>query len=505
MAVKKRAQWKNIKAESALLLVAILVAGSGFGHRLFGAAAGTTTDRPNILFCISDDQSWPHVGAAGDTVVKTPAFDRVARSGVLFTHAFVDAPSCTPSRSAILTGQHMWRLEEAGNLHSTLRAKFQVYPDILEKAGYSVGYSGKGWAPGRVEPGGRSRNPAGLRFRNFQAFLAQKPGTSPFCYWLGSRYPHRPYPPGSGLRAGKKPGQVQVPHHLPDEPIVRGDLLDYYVAIEKFDETVRQALESLQEAGLLENTLVVITSDNGMPFPRSKATLYDSGVRVPLAISWPGHIAGGRRVDELTMLTDLAPTFLEAAGLEPPTDMTGRSLLPILLSDSSTPPDPREAIFFGMERHSGARAGGKGYPSRAIRTRSFLYIRNYEPDRWPGGDPDPRASVRAIPYGEVDPSPTKTLVRELQQQEPFRRYFELAFAKRPAEELYKVAEDPAQLSNLAGNPDYAEVKQRLSRQLLDYLATTGDPRALGKSAPWDYYPHYGNISNPAWTVSEPRR
>ena len=306
------------------------------------------------------------------------------------------------------------------------------------------------------------------------------------------------------MRAGKRTEPVQVPHHLPDEPIVRGDLLDYYVAIEEFDRMVLQALDSLQEAELLENTLIVITSDNGMPFPRSKASLYDSGVRVPLAVSWPGHIEGGRRFDELTMLTDLAPTFLEAAGLEPPADMTGRSLLPILLSDSSAPPDPRKAVFFGMERHSGARVGGKGYPSRAIRTAAYLYIRNYEPDRWPGGDPDPRGSVRAIPYGEVDPSPTKTLLRELQQQQPFRRYFELAFAKRPAEELYELTGDPGQLSNLAGNPDYAEIKQRLSRRLMNYLTATSDPRARGKPALWDHYPHYGSISNPAWAVTELR-
>ena len=488
----------------ALLLASILLGGSGSSQRLVAAAARASTDRPNILFCISDDQSWPHVGAAGDAVVKTPAFDRIARSGVLLTHAFVDAPSCTPSRSAILTGQHMWRLEEAGNLHSTLRAKFQVYPEILEKAGYVVGHSGKGWAPGRAEPGGRARNPAGPRFRDFQTFLSQIPGESPFCYWLGSHYPHRPYPPGSGLRAGKSTEQVQVPPHLPDEPIVRGDLLDYYVAIEKFDHTVLQALESLQKVGLLENTLIVITSDNGMPFPRGKATLYDSGVRVPLAVSWPGHIEEGRRIDALTMLTDLAPTFLEAAGLEPPTDMTGRSLLPLLLSKSPSPPDPREAVFFGMERHSGARFGGKGYPSRAIRTRSYLYSKNFQPDRWPGGDPDPRGSVRAIPYGEVDPSPSKTLLRELQHQQPFRRYFDLAFAKRPAQELYDLTGDPAQLSNLAGKPDYAKIKQRLSRQLMDYLTATADPRALGKPALWDYYPHYGNISNPAWKVAHRR-
>ncbi len=223
------------------------------------AVVAPANERPNILFCISDDESWPHVGVGGDPVVQTPAFDRIARSGVLFTHAFVDAPSCTPSRSSILTGQHMWRLEEAGNLHSTLRAKFEVYPEILERAGYVVGHSGKGWAPGRAEPGGRHGNPAGPRFRDFQTFLDQLPDESAFCYWLGSHYPHRPYPPGSGLNSGKSPERARVPLHLPDRPIVRGDMLDYYVAIEKFDQMVMRAIDALERAGLLENTLVVVT------------------------------------------------------------------------------------------------------------------------------------------------------------------------------------------------------------------------------------------------------
>lgn len=163
----KSTRSRQITVGRAFLVAWILLVVSVPGTRRSSGAAGrVSSDRPNILFCISDDQSWPHVGAAQDTVVKTPAFDRVAGSGVLLTHAFVDAPSCTPSRSAILTGQHMWRLAAAGNLHSTLRAKFQVYPEILEKAGYVVGYSGKGWSPGRVEPGGRARNPAGPRFRD---------------------------------------------------------------------------------------------------------------------------------------------------------------------------------------------------------------------------------------------------------------------------------------------------------------------------------------------------
>jgi N-sulfoglucosamine sulfohydrolase len=120
--------------------------------------------RPNILFCISDHQSYAHTGANGDPVVKTPAFDRVAREGIRFTNAFCDAPTCGPSRSAILTGQHIWRLEEAGNIHSTLPKKFITYTEVLEKAGYTIGFTGKGWSPGRLAAGGRDSNPAGQEF-----------------------------------------------------------------------------------------------------------------------------------------------------------------------------------------------------------------------------------------------------------------------------------------------------------------------------------------------------
>ena len=131
---------------------------------MIGSGTLCAETRPNILFCISDDQSYAHTGANGDPVVKTPAFDRVAGEGLRFTHAFCDAPTCGPSRSAILTGQHIWRLEEAGNIHSTLPPKFATYTELLAQAGYSVGYTGKGWSPGRLEPGGRTANPAGEPF-----------------------------------------------------------------------------------------------------------------------------------------------------------------------------------------------------------------------------------------------------------------------------------------------------------------------------------------------------
>ena len=310
---------------------------------------------PNILFCISDDQSYAHTGANGDPVIQTPAFDRVAREGIRFTHAFCDAPTCGPSRSAILTGQPIWRLEEAGNIHSTLPKKFLTYAELLKNAGYATGFTGKGWSPGRLAAGGRDANPAGEEFKkktlkpsfrhmsnkdyasNFEDFLSQVEKDQPFCFWLGTHEPHRGFEAGAGERSGKDPSKVIVPKIFPDHPVVRSDILDYYVEIEHFDQMVARALKSLEKAGQLDNTIVIVTSDHGMPFPRAKASLHDDGSRVPLAIRWPKGIKdSGRTVDACVNLSSLAPTFLESAGLQVPDMMTAGSLMNVF-SNSGTP------------------------------------------------------------------------------------------------------------------------------------------------------------------------
>jgi len=472
--------------------------------------------RPNILFCISDDQSYAHTGANGEPQIKTPAFDRIAREGIRFTRAFCDAPTCGPSRSAILTGQSIWRLEEAGNIHSTLPAKFATYTQLLQDAGYAIGFTGKGWSPGRLEPGGRTTNPAGQEFNglkakppfrgmsnkdyagNFDAFMKQVSRGQPFCFWLGTHEPHRGFDLGVGKRTGKDPAKVIVPPIFPDHPIVRNDLLDYFVEIEHFDKMVAHAIAFLEKSGQLENTIVVVTSDHGMPFPRAKASLYDAGTHVPLAIRWPrGMAAPGRVYDGLVNLSDLAPTFLAAAGLKAPSMMTARGLQDVLDNKAMS---NRHSAYVAMERHDGCRQGGKGYPCRAVRTAEYLYIKNYEAGRWPAGNPDRRLCARDIPFGEVDSSPTKQLLMDQQGQDGFQKYYAAAFAKRPVEELYRLKDDPGQLSNLAEDPAYAKVRKQLSQQLQDRLVETRDPRALGLPAPWDYYPYYGTRRNKDWQV-----
>jgi uncharacterized sulfatase len=420
----------------------------------------------------------------GDPVVTTPTFDRIAREGALFTHAFCASPSCTPSRGAILTGQVPFRLKENANLWSTLRKEFAVYPDLLERAGYVVGHCRKGWGPGNQKAGGRTRNPTGPGFRSFDRFLECLPGGKPFCFWFGSSDPHRPYKKGSGLASGKKLDDVKVPAFLPDVPEVRNDILDYCVEIERFDREVGEALKLLDKARKLDNTLVIVTSDNGMPFPRAKTNLYDYGTRMPLAMRWPGRIEGGRTIDDFVSFTDVAPTFLEVAGLTPPPDMTGRSLLELLASKASGRIDPkRDKVFTGRERHVWCREGGVSYPSRAVRTERFLYVRNIEPDRWPAGPPPG--------YGDIDGSPTKTYMMVHRAEKRVHNQFQLAFGKRPAEELYDLRKDLDQIQNVAALGEYADAKRTLSTELDRWMAEMNDPHALGMGGVFDRYPYFG--------------
>jgi uncharacterized sulfatase len=458
------------------------------------SAQAADAARPNILFCIADDWSWPHASIGGDKVVKTPTFDRVAREGVLFRNAFVTSPSCTPSRGSIVTGQWHWRLEDGANLWSTLPAKFEVYPDLLEKAGYHVGCTRKGWGPGQHEPGGRTRNPAGPQFKNFEVFLKARPQGAPFCFWFGSSDPHRPYERDSGVQSGMKPEDVEVPPYLPDSEIVRKDLCDYYFEVQRFDREVGELLRLLEERGELDRTLVVITGDNGLPFPRAKSNLYDSGTNVPLAVRWPARVTGGRAVEDFVSLQDLAPTFLEAAGLTASAAMTGRNLLGLLASGKSGRVDPaRDHVLTGKERHAWVRKDGLGYPCRAIRTTDFLYIRNFKPDRWPAGDPvdggAPFYPNRS--YGDIDDGPTKTYLIEHRHEPGVKPLFEQTCEKRPAEELYDLRKDPHQLQNVAADPAYADAKKKLETSLLAELKATGDPRVLGGGDAFDNYPYYG--------------
>ena len=508
---------------------------------LTATTAGFTHARPNILFCISDDQSWEHTSAYGYPAISTPAFDRVAAEGVLFNNAFSPSPGCSPTRAAMLTGRHIWQIENAGTHASSFPKKFVSYPDLLEQAGYFIGYTGKPWAPGNWEASGRTRNPAGPVFSslktsppykginntdyaaNFQAFIEQRPAGKPFCFWYGASEPHRGFEQGSGLKAGKRLEDVVVPAFLPDTPEIRSDILDYLVEIEWFDKHLGAMLDHLEAIGELDNTLVIVTSDNGMAFPRAKANLYEYGFHMPLAIRWGNEARGGRVVDDLVCFVDLTATILEAAGVQHPGGaypLAGRSIMNILKSSRQGIVDPsREFILAGRERHSSSRFHSLAYPQRAIRTHDFLYIRNFKPERWPAGAPqkyDPAPSrpkftgVESVSYApakvltdatlgpehggyhDIDACPSLTFLIENRDDPAIRPFFELSVARRPAEELYDIRKDPGCIHNLAAHQDYQAIRETLWELLSSELEATADPRMSGSDV-FESYQRYSGI------------
>ena len=391
-------------------------------------------ERPNIVFAFADDwgrhaSAYAELDGPGseNDVLKTPNFDALAKSGVLFRNAFVNAPSCTPCRSSILSGQHFWRTNTGAILQGAVwDDSIPAWPLLLEKSGYHIGFTWKVWSPGtpRDAPYGGSTNAfakQGSTFNrfsqtatkliksgktteeakqellnqvrgNFHDMLAAREEGQPFAYWFGPTNVHRKWTKGSGKDLwGIDPDELKgkLPPFLPDVAEVRQDFSDYLGEALGFDAALGVLVEELKKSGQFENTIIVVSGDHGPAgFPHGKCNLYDFGTRVALSISGPG-VVGGRVVEDFVTLPDVAPTFLQAGKTEVPDVMTGKSIWPTLTGEKDGLVDPsRTQVFIGRERHvAAARAGGLPYPQRAIRTKDHLFIINFKPQRYPLGDP----------------------------------------------------------------------------------------------------------------------
>lgn len=443
--------------------------------------------RPNILFAIADDAS--HFGIYGHSFVHTPNIDALAKKGVIFENAFTSNPKCAPSRASILTGRYPWQNREACNHFCVFPAGLTLMPDVLEDNGYFIGYTGKGWAPGDFKRNGLKRNPAGNCFNeykleppegsgirkfdyteNFRDFLDSNKDGKPFYFWYGCREPHRPYIYKEGERAGKRMDEITaLPSYWPDTEEVRNDVLDYASEIEWYDMHLGNMINILRERGLLEDTLIVVTSDNGCPFPRVKGQMYEQDFHLPFISCWGDGSHGGRRVSDIINFVDIMPTFLEVAGVEIPDSVSGNSFYDILVSDKSGLIDSsRNITYFGREKHDIGRRDDLGYPVRCVRTEKYLYSYNFAPDRWPAGNPE-------TGYTNVDSSPTKDTIIKL-HEEGDDSYYLLSFGFRPQEELFDITQDEECLNNLAYLPEYDTVRRELHDKLFNFLEKTEDPR-----------------------------
>ena len=495
---------------------------------------GAANERWNILFIFADD--WGryascYQGLDGrptlNDVVKTPHVDAVAREGTLFRNCYVNAPSCTPCRSSLLSGRYFFQCALGSILNGAVwDPNIPSFPLLLLDSGYQIGKSYKVWSPGRPADapiGGQkyAYEKAGLMPQhfsnnampmvgkgatvqevhekvkaqvrgNFDAFLADRKPGRPWLYFFGPTTTHRTWIKGSGkVLWGIEPDSLKgkMPKFLPDVPEVREDVADYLGECQAVDEYVGVLMDRLKEIGELDHTIVVISGDHGMPgVPSGKCNLYDHGVSVALVVRMPGGKAG-RVVDDLVRLPDLAPTFMEIGGVKPPENLYGRSLLPLLQSDQSGQIDPsRTWAVTGRERHvAKAREGNLPYPMRALHTKDFVYIRNFKPDRWPMGSPgqvtetsepsqDDLEHNTFVAFADMDGSPTKAWLVQHRHDSEWRWLYELAFGKRPMEELYDLRTDPDMINNIADESKYAETKQQMSTQLMKILQEAKDPR-----------------------------
>ncbi len=474
------------------------------------AAAPDTAEerRPNILICVADDATWLHFGAYGCEWVSTPAFDSVAARGILFENCYTPNAKSAPSRAVLLTGRYSWQLGEAGNHIGRFPADVGVFTEVLEAAGYEIAFTGKGWAPG--DPGtrdGKPRRLTGKPFQrhkleppasgiaktdyaaNFDEFLAQRDRSKPWVFWYGSREPHRRYEYGSGAaKGGRDPQDVgRVPGFWPDCDTVRNDLLDYGFEIEHFDRHLGRMLARLEETGELDNTIVVVTADNGMPFPRAKGTQYEYAHHLPLAVMWPrGLLHPGRRIAEYVSFVDIAPTLLEAAGENPAacgmTPPEGASLLPLMQGRRDPAAAARSRVLLGRERHDYGRPGDRGYPIRGLLRDGWLYLVNLAPELLPGGNPE-------TGYLDIDGSPTKSRILQLHRQGLDSRYYALSMAPRAAEELYRIAEDRECLHDRIADPACRERAAAMREELFEALRRQHDPRMTGHGDSFDAYPY----------------
>jgi N-sulfoglucosamine sulfohydrolase len=412
------------------------------------ALPSRAAERKNVLLLIADDLGM-QVGCYGDTVAKTPNIDALAKTGTRFTNGFASVSSCSPSRAAILTGMPTHQNGQYGLAHATHNQyafrNVKGLPALLGPAGYRSGVIAKLHVqpkevfPFDVEIPGNGRNPVQIAEQT-KKFVADC-GEKPFFLLVGFTDPHRAakgfandmkFPPEVPV-VKFDPKTVPVPYHLPDNAETRAELAEYYQSVARLDHGVGLVLKVLEDAKQLDNTLVIFLSDNGIPFPGAKTTLYDAGIHLPLVIRAPGQKAGVVS-PAMVSWTDVAPTVLDWCSVKPTPAgkkdpvMPGRSMLPVLEQEK---PAGWERVFASHQFHEITMY----YPMRAVRTPTHKYILNLaHPLEYP--------SASDLWGSDMWQGVLKRGDKLMGQREV------KAYLHRPKEEFFDLATDPNELNNL---------------------------------------------------------
>ena len=420
---------------------------------------GFNSEKPNIVFIIADDIGWNDLGCYGNTHVKTPNIDKLSAEGLQFNSAFLTASSCSPSRCSIISGKYP-HCDGAAELHTPLPEEEIPFPLLLKESGYYTVQAGK-WHLGPAahrafdlytDQNGYENGDGGENM--WIPFLKERPRDKPFFFWLASHDAHRPWGADT-FKITHDPNKLDVPIFFEDTPETRQDIASYYNEIGRFDYYVGKVREELQRQGVLENTVIIVTSDNGRPFPRCKTRVYDSGMKTPFIVYWPKEMrAKGLQTESLISAVDIAPTILEIAGVKIPEDFQGKSFLPVI-NNSTT--EIRDEVFSEHNWHDYEAL------ERMVRTKKYLYVLNARPNLTNGGPADSKTSATQH---------SLNIVRDEGRLTPAQA--DIFMVPRPAEELFDVEKDPLQLLNLASVPEYQEVLRKMRKMLNNWRTDTGD-------------------------------
>lgn len=411
-------------------------------------------DRPNFLIFIADDMAWDDCGAYGHPSIRTPHLDRLAAEGMRFDRAYLACSSCSPSRCSTLTGRYP-HATGAGELHLPLPAEQTLFTQPLRSAGYWTAAVGK-WHLGNAvvdQVDVRVDSPPERMGEAWVKALRERPRGQPFMMWAAHSDPHRAYQSGT-IDEPHTRQMVRVPSYLPDTPEVRDDLAAYYDEITRFDQHIGQVLAELEQQQVLDQTLVLVMTDNGRPFPHCKTRVHVPGVRTPFIICWPQRVPAGAVTESLVSSIDIAPTFLQLAGLEPLPSFQGVSFAEVL----SNPRATVRPFAFAEHNWHDYRAF-----ERAVHTPQLCYVRNWLPE------------VPGTPPADAVNSPTFRAMRSLEARgELTAAQRECLVVPRATEFLFDVAADPECVHNLAGDPDRAAELDRLRQALAEWQQSTAD-------------------------------
>ncbi len=419
---------------------------------------------PNIILFIGDDVGWNDLGCYGNKAVVTPNIDRIAQDGIRFTNAYLTASSCSPSRTSIISGRYPHNTGSA-ELHTPLPAEVAIFPELMKKAGYYTAQAGK-WHMGdaakrgfdTIHDNGKENGDGGEEM--WLSTLRERPRERPFFMWFAAIDAHRPW--GTNDFSGKNdPNAITPPPFLAQSDTTRQDLAWYYDEITRFDDYIGQVEVELKAQGVLDNTLIMIMSDNGRPFPRSKTRVYDSGMKTPFIVKWnDGLPRKGVVSSSLISVIDIAPTLLELSGVEILPGFQGKSFARVLKNPES---EFRNYVFSEHNWHDYEAL------ERMARTKEYLYVLNLRPNL---SNPGPADSNSSPSFQDLK------AIRDAGQLTAAQA--DVFMVPRPAEELYDCTKDPLQLVNIASLPEYQKKLKNLRQVLRQWQEETADtaPDAL---------------------------